>query len=56
MKKGRTYSINIIFENYCIEPKDGDGKEPIMGFYCKVPIVTPCGMEVADIDLIEQSD
>ena len=37
-EKGRIYSIDIVFESYCIEK---EGKDPIMGFYCKVPIVTP---------------
>ena len=52
-EKGKIYSINIVFESYCI---DRENQEPLIGFYCKIPTVTPCGMEVADIDLIEQSD
>ena len=52
-EQGRIYSIDIVFESCCIEK---EGKEPIMGLYCKVPTVTPCKMEVADIDLTEQSD
>ena len=52
-EKGKIYSIDIVFESYCI---DREKQEPLIGFYCKVPNVVSCGMEVADIDLIEQSD